>query len=140
MHVNASRLWSQPLIVITLLKNLFVLDPTVLLGNPEVYFIGQKGVLFSFLAIKRHGSAYELKSVYTFPSYRGKNYMTLLMKHVVNRYSDLVLICKPRLRPFYERFGFRRVFVAPWFLRAEQHIANFFIPKRLGLVLMRRIL
>lgn len=139
MRLNKSHLWSEPRIIVALVRNLFVLDPTVLLGNPIMYYLEHKGKLVSFVAIKSYRSAYELNSVYTFPGYRGNNYMSTLMKYAVKQHPTLVLICMPRLQSFYEQFGFKKTQSGPAFLRFEQRFANFFIPiKRARLIMMKR--
>lgn len=140
MHIRKSLLWKEPRVVLVLVRNLFVLDPTVLLGNPVVYFLEYNQKIVSFVAIKRYRSVHELKSVYTFPHYRGKHHMSALIKHVTNKYPALVLICKPRLESFYTQFGFKRINSAPAFLRFERRFANFFISKKKSrLILMRRV-
>jgi GNAT superfamily N-acetyltransferase len=139
MRLRKSCLWGEPQIIGAIVRNLFILDPTVLLGNPVVYYLEQRGTLVSFIAIKRRLSVYELKSVYTFPQYRGKNYMSFLMRLVIKKYPNLILICKTGLKTFYERFRFRKTQSGPAFLRFEQCLANFFIPfKKARLILMKR--
>ena len=49
--------------------------------------------------------------VATHPDYQGRGYMDCLMRHVIEdtrkqHRKGLVLTCKDRLIPFYERFGF----------------------------------
>lgn len=71
-----------------------------------------KDVMFEDASLHNEAGDWQMIfGVATHPDYQGRGYMDCLMRHVIedtqkqNR-KGLVLTCKDRLIPFYERFGF----------------------------------
>lgn len=106
MKIIKSKLWKQyPLIKAITCS--FLLDPSILLSNPDVYvLINRKPCAYA--AVVKHQDSFELKAVYTIPQNRNKGYMSALLTHVVKIRQNLFLICAPRLVSFYKKFGFQK--------------------------------
>lgn len=138
IKTHRSRLWKRPHIVVRIVQNLFLLDPTVLIGNPEIYYVEDKGNLISFLALKKHGKVYELKSVYTLPPYRKKRHMHRLIRHALKGHKQIYLLCKPRLTTFYTSLGFKPTLHAPFWMQFQKQIVQVATLGNLTLVLMKK--
>ena len=126
MRIVRSKLWKEPRIAGMIIRNSPVLDPTILLDNPTIYFIVKKDELVAFLAIKKHSRVYELKSVYTCLSYRNKGYMRILINLAVKEHPHIYLICKSNLVHFYKKFGFYETDIAPPILLFKRNLFNLF--------------
>lgn len=102
------------------------MDTLAFLMNAKVYKLVNRGKLISICCIKNFGSIIELGVVITTNKYRGKGYMSRLLKHVLKEYGTLYLICLKRLEKYYRKFGFKTIKKAPWPLRIRAGPYNFF--------------
>jgi predicted GNAT family acetyltransferase len=67
-----------------------VLDFFVVLRNSVlVLCVSDVGEVLSFVSVKKHGSSYELGTVYTYPQHRSKGYASELIAHVLQRYQPI---------------------------------------------------
>ncbi len=77
------------------------------------WVIERAGELAAIGQIKPHGEAvYELASIATHPNHRGQGLATRLIQHLLTEFVaahpglPLYLMCEPKNRAFYPRFGF----------------------------------
>jgi N-acetylglutamate synthase-like GNAT family acetyltransferase len=105
--VMKAKLWSKISLLKIPLTNIFLLDPTVLFGNPYVYYLEKNKQLIACAAVVPRKRGYELKMVYTHKQYRNKGKMTTLLNNIHRAEPILSLICKASLAPFYKRFGYQ---------------------------------
>ncbi len=135
-----SRLWRRPKLIIAILKNSFPLDPSVILFNPRLYLIKDRTIK-SFLTLKKYNGFYELKTLYTFPGYRGKGYADKLLRYVISDISkNLVLQCDSKLEKFYLRYGFKRTKMYSTAYSLREKLFNVFLSKIFGykIITMRK--
>jgi len=102
------------------------MDTLAFLMNAKVYKLVQGNKLISVCCIKNFGKVIELGVVITTKKYRGKGYMSKLLKHVLKDYGTLYLICLKCLEKYYRKFDFKTIKKAPWPLRIRAGPYNFF--------------
>ncbi|QJQ98914.1 GNAT family N-acetyltransferase [Halomonas sp. PGE1] len=61
---------------------------------------------YAILTPKKRGAAVRLHWLYVGKAARGCGVGSVLVKEAVKRYRYLQLACHPRLKPYYQRFGF----------------------------------
>lgn len=136
MRIHTSSLWKEPRIIFTILRNAFVLDPTVLVHNPQVAFFKDQRKIIAFCALVNHTDCKELKAVYTLPSYRKKRYSSQLVQKVLSKQKRTYLVCKKELIHFYKRFGFKTITKAPFPLRWRARFYNTVVSPLFGSTLV----
>lgn len=92
----------------TIIFNSPPLDPSVILFNPNTYLLIKNKEIVSFLTLKKYKEFYELKTLYTYPKNRGKNYASKLIKNAIRKNKKLALQCSEHLENFYKKFGFKK--------------------------------
>ena len=103
-----SKILRHPKVIGAILRHTPTLDPLAIVLNSDLFYLnGPDGSMASFVTMKDMGGMNELGTVFTFGSYRGSGLSTALLHDVLNRYSDIYLLCKPDLEGFYERVGFK---------------------------------
>ncbi len=105
-HIYTSRIWKQPSIAREILRNFPTLDPLAILFNSKVYFVKEGDSIASFVSVKKFLVTYELGTAYTYEKFRGKGYASDMVSHVLEKYDQLFLLCKPNLVSFCKELGF----------------------------------
>ncbi len=89
-HIVSSHVLCYPSVVWTIISHVPVLDFFVVLRNSIlVLCLSATGEVLSFVSVKKHGSSYELGTVYTYPQHRSKGYASELIAYVLQRYQPI---------------------------------------------------
>jgi GNAT superfamily N-acetyltransferase len=108
MVIIKSKVRNHKFVVKTIIKNIPVLDPLVIIKNSDLYYIRQKGKIISFVTLKKYFGNYEVGTVYTRPSYRGNGYAKKLVRFVTAKApNEIFVMCDEKRKEFYEKCGFR---------------------------------
>jgi len=104
---HRSTVLRHPRVIGTILRNTPTLDPLAIALNSDLFYVkDDDGHMAAFVTMKNMGGINELGTVYTYRVHRGKGLSTSLLSAVLNRYTDVYLLCKPDLEGFYDRSGF----------------------------------
>ena len=117
----------------TIIKNPS-LDPLVILFNSDLYYIKQKDKIISFLTIKRYfNKYYEMGTLYTAPEYRNRGYANKLMKEVIPKYKDIVVICHgEKIISLNKKHGLKKTNKAGFVFDIKRNFFNFLFAPLLG--------
>lgn len=142
MRIIETTFWSEPRTVLIIIKNFFVLDPSVLLHNPALIMLKDRQKIISLCTLVHHASCYELKSVYTRPEYRNRGYACRVIKKAIQKQKENYLICKEDLKSFYAKMGYKRQNAAPFPLSWRRTFYNTLIKPfiRTELIVMKKTL
>jgi GNAT superfamily N-acetyltransferase len=94
----------------TLIRSVRI-NPTGLDWRRFLIAVDEHGALISCGQVKPHGDgSRELASIAVYPSWRGQGVASAIISQLIEMHpGPLYLTCRPPLRPFYERFGFRPI-------------------------------
>lgn len=107
LDIVTSHIRKHPSLIWTILCHTPTLDPLIILRNDIVlYIVSNDGSVDSFVAIKKYSKVYELGTVYTYPDHRHKGYASILIRHAVDKYRPIGLLCKQEMVDFYTKYGF----------------------------------
>lgn len=87
------------------------INPTALDWKRFVVAEDPRGEVIGCGQVKSHGDgSRELASIAVRPEWRGRGVGTAIIQHLLERDPGvLYLICRSRLGPYYEKFGFRAI-------------------------------
>lgn len=128
MRIRATTFWKNPSLIGTLLSNLFILDPSVLLKKHTLYLLEDKKRVYGFIALKYHSSAVvERGSLYVYPHHRKRGYGKKLMRYVIKNHKNLYVLCKSEDKKLKEKQGFHIIPKAPFSLAWRRSAYNLFL-------------
>jgi N-acetylglutamate synthase-like GNAT family acetyltransferase len=104
------------------------INPTGLDWRRFIVAIASKGEVIGCGQVKPHGDgSRELASIVVDPEWRGQGVARAIIERLLNEHpGDLHLMCRSRLEPFYEKFGFRSLSQAemPRYFRRISRVAG----------------
>lgn len=127
MNIYKSHVWNQPKIIPTILRNIPVLDPLVMLYNSKLFYIKENEEIISFVTIKENFGFIELGTVFTYPKFRKNDHMRKLLHQVLDKYPNIVVLCRRKSCTFYSKFGFKEKSDCGWWVSLRKGISNTFL-------------
>lgn len=132
MKIITSTILHQPKIIWTILKNIPTLDPLVIIKNAKV-FVGYEGKdIVGFLSIKQFGDITELGTLYVYPEFRRRGYAEQLYQEARKEYSEIYLLCTPKMSEVYNRYDFSVIDEPTGTLRFRKKLFDMFIAPFVG--------
>lgn len=125
--IISSRALGYPQVIWTILKNTPTLDPLVIIFNSKILCVSKKNKVISFVAIKKYPRGYELGTVYTYPKWRNQGHASLLIRQAIKLYSPIGLLCKRKMIPYYQKFGFKDSNNCGKIINLRRKLFNFFL-------------
>lgn len=139
MKIITSTIIHQPKIIWTILKNVPTLDPLVIIKNSKV-FVGYEGKdIVGFLSIKQFADTTELGTLYVYPEFRRRGYAEQIFLEARKEYSEIYLLCTPKMSEIYNRYGFSVVDYPTGVMKLRKKLFDMFIAPIVGyrIVVMR---
>lgn len=126
MTITLSRTWAEPRILRTLLLHPHLQDVDSAFRDDPVYVMRADGNTIAGYAVIRRGKhADKLKSLFTYPAFRGQGVASALVKAVkTDADRPLYLTCKEYMVEFYRKRGFRMMTKTPPWLRLRLWFCN----------------
>lgn len=125
MNILLTRLWQEPAVVRNIVLHPHLQDVDSVLTNDLLYTLRVDGGIAAYAVVRRGKRVDRLKSVFTFPEYRGRGMATSLLKAVLDEaHQPLLLTCKEHMVRFYARLGFLPSSSVPWFVRLRLLFCN----------------
>ncbi len=131
-QIYTSCIWKQPSIAREILRNFPTLDPLAILFNSKVYFVKEENSIISFVTVKKFFKTYELGTAYTYPKFRKKGYISDMVSHVLEKYDQLSLLCKPNLVSFCKELGFYECSQCDMIINIRRTLYNLFLAPLTG--------
>ncbi len=132
MKIITSTILHQPKIIWTILKNIPTLYPLVIIKNSKV-FVGYEGKdIVGFLSIKQFGDITELGTLYVYPEFRRRGYAEQLYQEARKEYSEIYLLCTPKMSEVYNRYGFSNVDYPTGMIKFRKRLFDIFIAPFVG--------
>lgn len=132
MNIIKSTILRHSKIIWTILKNTPTLDPLVIIKNSKV-FVGYEGKdIVGFLSVKQFGDITELGALYVFPEFRRRGYAEQLFYQAKKEYSEIYLLCTPKMSEIYNRYGFSNVDHPTGTIKFRKKLFDIFIAPMVG--------